>query len=99
MKTCEAPGGGYGGSNFSGFFHLVFCEKTSVVLKDFCLGGAGQMAHLATTYGAVMALVSIGTVEALSSINRLVYVISINVFCLSIDTDEVYKPSRLLVLI
>lgn len=45
LKTCEAPGGGYG-------------------------GGAGQIPHLATTYGAVMALVSIGTEEALSSINR-----------------------------
>uniref|UniRef100_A0A0M3IP57 Protein farnesyltransferase subunit beta n=1 Tax=Ascaris lumbricoides TaxID=6252 RepID=A0A0M3IP57_ASCLU len=33
-------------------------------------GGPGQYPHLATTYGAVMALVSIGTEEALASINR-----------------------------
>ncbi|MCP9264563.1 Farnesyltransferase, CAAX box, beta [Dirofilaria immitis] len=33
-------------------------------------GGPGQYPHLATTYGAVMALVSIGTDEALSSIDR-----------------------------
>ncbi|MFH4975709.1 hypothetical protein AB6A40_002418 [Gnathostoma spinigerum] len=33
-------------------------------------GGPGQYPHLATTYGAVMALISIGTKEALASINR-----------------------------
>lgn len=33
-------------------------------------GGPGQYAHMATTYGAVMALVSIGTNEAFESINR-----------------------------
>ncbi|KAK6108752.1 Prenyltransferase and squalene oxidase repeat family protein [Brugia pahangi] len=33
-------------------------------------GGPGQYPHLATTYGAIMALVSIGTDEALASIDR-----------------------------
>ncbi|TKR87322.1 hypothetical protein L596_011736 [Steinernema carpocapsae] len=33
-------------------------------------GGPGQLPHIATTYGAVMALVSLGTSEALRSINR-----------------------------
>ncbi|VDO44474.1 unnamed protein product, partial [Onchocerca flexuosa] len=33
-------------------------------------GGPGQYPHLATTYGAVMALISIGTNEAFASINR-----------------------------
>uniref|UniRef100_A0A914GUY8 Protein farnesyltransferase n=1 Tax=Globodera rostochiensis TaxID=31243 RepID=A0A914GUY8_GLORO len=32
-------------------------------------GGPGQMAHLATTYASVMSLITIGTDEALSSIN------------------------------
>ncbi|KAI6238807.1 Prenyltransferase squalene oxidase domain containing protein [Aphelenchoides fujianensis] len=33
-------------------------------------GGPGQMAHFATTYASVMALICIGTPEALDSINR-----------------------------
>lgn len=36
----------------------------------YYLGGPGQYPHMATTYAAVMALVSIGTDEALSSIDR-----------------------------
>jgi len=45
LKSCMAPGGGYG-------------------------GGPGQLPHLATTYASIMALVSVGTREALESINR-----------------------------
>lgn len=35
------------------------------------LGAPGQLGHLATTYASIMALVSIGTLEAFASIDRL----------------------------
>ncbi|VDN60826.1 unnamed protein product [Dracunculus medinensis] len=57
IKTCEWKDGGYG-------------VVIPILQLNFFEGGPGQYPHLATTYAAVMALVSIGTDEALKSINR-----------------------------
>ncbi|VDM08565.1 unnamed protein product [Wuchereria bancrofti] len=54
-------------SSFFGSFDRHVCENS--FFKHFNRG-PGQYPHLATTYGAVMALVSIGTDEALASIDR-----------------------------
>uniref|UniRef100_A0A183C343 Protein farnesyltransferase subunit beta n=1 Tax=Globodera pallida TaxID=36090 RepID=A0A183C343_GLOPA len=46
-------------------------DPTGKVTEDGGYGGGpGQIAHLATTYASVMSLITIGTDEALSSINR-----------------------------
>ena len=58
LKTCEDQNGGYGGT-----IAVVLYQ-----INEFP-GGPGQYAHLATTYAAVMCLVSLKTEEALESID------------------------------
>jgi prenyltransferase beta subunit len=50
---------------------LIFLAIIIYYQKFWCFeGGPGQLPHLATTYASVMALVSVGKNEALSSIDR-----------------------------
>ena len=52
---------------------VQFLSKCQHVDGGFC-GGPGQMAHLATTYAAVLSLSILGTQEAYDCIDRYVSV-------------------------